>query len=129
MAADTLSHKEVIVYIAALSEVVSDFNDKINQIPGSYASYEKLRQHVRDELNKKYWLEGELLVTKGSRLYVPMGNLKRELLRETHDTKWEGHLGEERTMDLLARSYYWPKMGDDIQAYVWSCLVCQLDKT
>ena len=30
---------------------------------------------------------------------------------------------------LLGRSYYWPKMFDDIEAYVKSCLVCQLDKT
>ena len=31
-------------------------------------------------------------------------------------------------MALLARSYYWLKMVDDVQAYVRSCLVCQLDK-
>ena len=43
MVADTWSQKEVIVYIAALSEVVLDFNDKIKQIVGSNASYEKLR--------------------------------------------------------------------------------------
>ena len=51
------------------------------------------------------------------------------MLKETHDAKWAGHLGEERTMALLFRSYYWPKMGEDVQAYVKSCLVCQLDKT
>ena len=32
-------------------------------------------------------------------------------------------------MTLLSRSYYWLKMGEDVQAYVKSCLVCQLDKT
>ena len=32
-------------------------------------------------------------------------------------------------MALLSRSYYWSKMGEDVQAYVKSCLVCQLDKT
>ena len=58
-----------------------------------------------------------------------MGSLKIELSRETHDTKWVGHPEEERTMALLARSYYWPKIRDDVQAHVWSCLVCQLDKT
>ncbi|RVW82471.1 Transposon Tf2-8 polyprotein [Vitis vinifera] len=36
---------------------------------------------------------------------------------------------EERTLALLARSYYWPKMGEDVQTYVKSCLVCQMDKT
>ncbi|RVW70701.1 Transposon Tf2-8 polyprotein [Vitis vinifera] len=33
------------------------------------------------------------------------------------------------TLSLLARSYYWPKMGEDVQAYVKSCLVYQMDKT
>ena len=71
---DTLSRKEVIAYIAALSEVVSDFNERIKQIADLDASYEKLRQQVRDGLNIKYWIEDELLVAKGGRLYVPAGN-------------------------------------------------------
>ncbi|RVW50667.1 hypothetical protein CK203_073397 [Vitis vinifera] len=59
---------------------------------------------------------------------VANGGLKRKLLRETHDAKWEGHSGEERTLALLARSYYWSKMGEDVQAYVKSYLVFQMDK-
>ena len=68
-------------------------------------------------------------MAKRGRWYVPAGSLRNELLRETHDAKWAGHPGEERTLALLARSYYWPKMGEDVQAYVKSCLVCQMDKT
>ena len=104
--ADTLSRKEGTAYIVALSKVVSYFNERIKRIVGLDASYEKLRQEVRDGLNIKYWIEDELLVAKGGRLYVPMGNLRKELLRETHDTKWAGHPGEERTLALLARSYF-----------------------
>ena len=63
-----------------------------------------------------------------SKGYVPTGGLKRKLLRETHDAKWEGHSGEERTLALLAISYYWSKMGEDVQAYVKSYLVFQMDK-
>ncbi|KAL0419180.1 UNVERIFIED_CONTAM: hypothetical protein Sradi_1331500 [Sesamum radiatum] len=29
---------------------------------------------------------------------------------------------------LLARRYYWPRMEEDVEAYVRICLVCQLDK-
>ena len=77
---------------------------------------------------RRYWLEGDLLVAKGERWYVPTGGLRKDLLRETHDSKWAGHPGEERTLALLAKSYYWPKMGEDVQACVKSCLVCQMDK-
>ena len=68
-------------------------------------------------------------MAKGGRWYVPAGGLRKELMRETHDAKWAGHSGEERTLALLARSYYWPKMGEDVQACVKSYLVCQMDKT
>ena len=68
-------------------------------------------------------------MAKRGRWYVPAGGLRKDLLRETHDSKWPGHPGEEITLVLLTRSYYWPKMGEDVQAYVKSYLVCQMDKT
>ena len=105
------------------------FNERIKKAAGLNAGYEKLRQQVRNGETRKYWLENDLLMFKGGRLYVPMGGLWRELLKDTHDAKWAGHPGEERTMALLSRSYYWLKMGKNVQAYVKSCLVCQLDKT
>ena len=51
------------------------------------------------------------------------------MLKETHDTKWAGHLREERTLALLSRSFHWPKMKEDVEAYVKTCHVCQVDKT
>ena len=60
---------------------------------------------------------------------MPSTKLRRELLKETHDTRWVGHPGEERTLALLARSFHWPKMKEDVQAYVKTCHVCQVDKT
>ena len=103
---DALSRKEVVAYIMTLSEVISDFNERIKQAAGLDVEYEKLRQQVRNGETRKYWLEGELLVFKEGRLYVPMGRLLKELLKETHDAKWAGDPREERTMALLSRSYY-----------------------
>ena len=45
-------------------------------------------------------------MVKGERWYVPKGGLRRELLWETHDDRWAGHPGEERTLALLAKFYY-----------------------
>ena len=104
--ANALSRKEVVAYIVTLTEVISDFNEQIKNAAGLDASYEKLRQQVRNGETRKYWLKDELLMFKGGRLYIPMGGLRRELLKETHDAKWAGHPGEERTMALLSRSYY-----------------------
>ena len=55
---------------------------------------------------------------------MPSSRLRREFLKETHDTKWVGHPGEERTLMLLARSFLWPKIKEDMQAYVKTWHVC-----
>ncbi|RVW60334.1 Transposon Tf2-2 polyprotein [Vitis vinifera] len=106
---EALSRKEVIAYITTLSEVISDFNEKIKLAAEQDAAYGRLKQQVKEGVIRR--------------------RLRKDLLRETHDSKWAGHPGEERTLALLARSYYWPKIGEDVQAYVKSCLVCQMDKT
>ena len=51
------------------------------------------------------------------------------LLKETHDAPWSGNPGQQRTLALLAESYYWPRMEADVELYVRTCLVCQQDKT
>ncbi|RVW70978.1 putative disease resistance RPP13-like protein 1 [Vitis vinifera] len=114
---DALSRKEVIAYITALSEVISDFNEKIKQAAEQDVAYGRPKQQVKEGVIMRYWLEGDLLVEKGGRWYVLTSGLRKDLLRETHDAKWVGHLSEERTLALLARSYYWPKM-DRFSKYV-----------
>lgn len=47
---------------------------------------------------------------------------------ETHDTMWAGHPGEEKTFALISQFFHQPKMKDDVQTYMKSCLVCQMDK-
>lgn len=70
-----------------------------------------------------------LLYTKGSHLYVPRASgLRKELMRECHDTLWAGHPGWHRALALLERGYYWPNIRDDVINYVKTCLVCQQDK-
>lgn len=33
-----------------------------------------------------------------------------------------------RTLALVQDKYYWPRMKDDVEVYVQTCLVCQQDK-
>ncbi|KAJ4722993.1 Retrotransposon protein, putative, Ty3-gypsy subclass [Melia azedarach] len=130
MVADALNRKEVEGYVAALTSVVSDFIDKVRQHVENDSTYCRLRDEIREGLVRRFWLEDGLIYARGGRLYVPSGGeLRRTLMRETHDPQWAGHPGIERMMALLERAYYWPKMEEDIHLYVKTCLVCQLDKT
>ena len=54
--------------------------------------------------------------------------LRKEILKECHDSKWAGHPGIHRTLALVEHTYYWPRMRDDVELYVKTCLVCQQDK-
>ncbi|CAN6455079.1 unnamed protein product [Victoria cruziana] len=93
------------------------------------ATAQQLKALVDAGKTRRFWLRDDLLITKGGRVFVPRwGNLRRELLKECHDTLWAGHPGQERTLALLERGYYWPQMRDDVEAYVKTCLICQQDK-
>ena len=43
-----------------------------------------------------------------------------------HDTA--GHLGQEKTLNLVKRHFYWPGMVKDVEDFVRSCDICQRTK-
>jgi hypothetical protein len=69
------------------------------------------------------------LLWKDHFLYVPDDiELKYDILYWHHDVPWCGHLGIEKTLELVKRQFYWPGMEADIKAYIQSCYKCQADK-
>ena len=65
-----------------------------------------------------------------NRLYIPEDSmLRRDILESEHDTKVAGHMGQDKTVELIKRNFYWPSMVNDIEDYVRSCEVCQRTKT
>ena len=57
------------------------------------------------------------------------GNLRKEQIKECHDSLWAGHPGLKHTLALIKKVYYWTQLRDDAEAYVRTCLACQQDKT
>ncbi|KAH9723181.1 Endonuclease [Citrus sinensis] len=107
------------------SDLVSRIKEGLQQDPLAKDLLEK----VLEGKTRRFWQEEGILLTKGDRLFVPRwGNLRKEVIKECHDSKWAGHPGIERTTALVQASYFWPHMKDDIEAYVRTCLVCQQDK-
>ena len=54
--------------------------------------------------------------------------LKIKLLRHVHEAPAAGHPGRTRTLDLLSRHYYWPKMYDSVRRFVAACHTCSRSK-
>ncbi|KAL4572161.1 hypothetical protein LXL04_018930 [Taraxacum kok-saghyz] len=124
--ADALSRK---ANLATLTKITCDLTEKIKEGLNQDPLTQNLMKMAKEGKTRKFWIEDGLLLTTGNRMYVPKWNsLRRDILKECHDSKWAGHPGTHRTKALVERTYYWPSMHNDVEAYVKTCLVCQQDK-
>jgi len=60
-------------------------------------------------------------------LWVPKGLVQR-IMESEHDTKVARHIGQDKTIELIRRNFWWPKMNERIIDFVRSCLECQQNK-
>ena len=64
------------------------------------------------------------------RLYVPeYAPLMLQIMDNNHSTPIAGHSGRSKTLELIFRDYYWPKMHQDIDRFVRNCHTCQRSGT
>ena len=60
------------------------------------------------------------------RIVIPNeGTLRDELLHAHHDDPRAGHMGGNRTSELMRRKFHWEGMDTAIQEYVRTCSTCQ----
>ncbi|KAG7568203.1 Ribonuclease H-like superfamily [Arabidopsis thaliana x Arabidopsis arenosa] len=62
---------------------------------------------------------------RGLRLCIPECSLRLQIIRELHT---EGHVGRDRTLQLVTASYFWPSLRRDVERFVERCRVCQQAK-
>ena len=124
--ADALSHKGEL---ADISRPQSSLQDRIKEGLQHDTLAQTIIQLVKEGKTRRFWEEDGLIFTKDKRIYVPSyDNLRREVMKKYHDSKWAGHPGVHRTLALVSDSYYWPHLKDNVEAFVKTCLVCQQDK-
>jgi len=68
------------------------------------------------------------LLYRGNLLWIPKG-LVQHILESEHDTKVAGHMGQDKTVELIRRNFWWPKMNERIIDFVRSCPECQKNKS
>ena len=65
----------------------------------------------------------------GDRLAVPRNlEIRHEIIRECHDSFSGGHLGVTKTIQRVARRFWWPHMSKTVRQYVTACPSCQRNK-
>ncbi|QRW17265.1 Retrotransposable element Tf2 protein [Rhizoctonia solani] len=77
---------------------------------------------------KDYNWEEDLLWYRGKLVVPDSEELKDRLLREFHDSPLAGHPGQQQTLELLSRNYWWPGMKSSAKEWVECCPICQSNR-
>ncbi len=81
----------------------------------------------RNNLQDLKLLDG--LWWKGDRLVIPnVSRVRTALLWDYHDSPYAGHLGVNKTLHNMQRSFWWQGMFSDINGYIRTCVTCQRSK-
>jgi hypothetical protein len=83
------------------------------------------RKHLPDPSDPRWLTDDSGFLRCDNRIYVPESNdLRLCVLRNTHDHPLSGHLGQNRTLELIRREYTWPGIRTYVKDYVKSCTIC-----
>lgn len=131
--ADALSRRPDLA-INAITGTVEVDPSWFQQVMAGYQQDETCRRILKGEINNAddFVIEDGLifkLVASTKKLYIPaVDALRTKIIAANHDTVSAGHCGMDRTYELIARFYYWPKMKELIRTYVSTCVHCQQNK-
>jgi hypothetical protein len=88
---------------------------------------DKEYQEAAKQAKEPLMIEDGILYRK-MKLWVPKDLIKM-VLESEHDSRIAGHFGQDKTIELIRRNFWWPRMDETIIDYVQSCTECQKDKT
>ncbi|MBW0577936.1 hypothetical protein O181_117651 [Austropuccinia psidii MF-1] len=112
-------------------EIFSDLVDKIQKEVWQDKDYkEVLKQLARGESVPDYSLEpqAKLLLFKDILVIPSNEELQLNTLQKRHDSPLAGHPGQEKTLKLIKRDFYWAGMNQFIKEHVSSCQQCPRNK-
>ncbi|CCE34914.1 uncharacterized protein CPUR_08853 [Claviceps purpurea 20.1] len=100
----------------------------ITKVKTAGALDEAYKSELDKEHQEKHFTIEEGLLYWKNRLWVPT-SLQAEVLASEHDTRVAGHMGIDKTTELISRNFWWPDLQNSVRRYVSTCLECQRNKT
>ena len=101
----------------------------IKAAAASDPSLEKLVEPKQQAVNHLWTLDQEGILQFNGKIFVPdIGDLHLRVLKSKHDHILFGHLGKEKTLQLVLRNYNWPKLQEFVTDYVKTCDTCMHNK-
>ncbi|QRW23855.1 Retrotransposable element Tf2 protein [Rhizoctonia solani] len=115
-------------------EIVTEICSKLREDP----SLEPIIKFLTKDANnapptirkayQDYDWEEDLLWYRGKLVVPDSEPIKERLMREFHDSPLAGHPGQQRTLELVSRTYWWPGMKSSAKEWVECCPVCQANQ-
>ena len=131
---DIKNVKEVPCFIG----IMSDLLDKIVELTKDDETAKDIHwyfspQNANHDYNfkpfkkmNKFQIKNDLILYNNL-IYIPK-KLRPDILEKYHDQPSAGHLGIKRTLEIISRNFWWPKMKEDVINYVKSCESCARNK-
>ena len=99
------------------------------------AADDSIKQGLYDKLVENKALVGRIstLVTykdgilfRKDKVWIPNDpSLRMKIMEAEHDSQVAGHMGIDKSIEIVDRNFYWPVMAKDIEDYFRSCEDCQ----
>ena len=106
--------------------VTSTLLDRIKEAQTEDLMIQKWVENVKKGELSDFNLSPEWILKFRNWVVVPTDeNLRKEILEETHRSKYTIHPGSSKMYQNLRQLYWWDRMKRDIAQYVQTCLVCQ----
>jgi len=110
--------------LAAL-QVTSSILDKIKEGQQKDPELMKLSQKVKEGSSPDFTLKEGVLRCRGHLCVPKIDELRKELLKESHESTLSTHPGSTKMYRDLKSLYWWPGMKKNIVEFVARCLTCQ----
>jgi hypothetical protein len=89
------------------------------------AARELQKDKGRGTVKSTEWSQSDGLLMFCGKIYVPNDkDLRHHIIEQHHDTHITGHAGCFKTLELIARNYWWLQMSRYISIYVKICDLC-----
>jgi hypothetical protein len=104
-------------------------NEFTEELKKSYQEHPIAKRILNDDPNRpeKFSVQDGIILFD-ELFYVPTKKLQQQLIRQHHDTLAHGHLGIDRTQELITKTYFWPQMRQQIEQYIKTCDPCCRNK-
>src|SRR5579863_665885 len=114
--------------VALRSSFIMDVERLHSDIRTAYRDDPATAVHLPEPTDPHWKLSSGLLLLNDC-IYVPdASDLRLQVLRTKHDHPLSGHLGQNKTLELVRRDYVWPAMRTFVKDYVNTCAVCKRSK-